>query len=82
MERTRKRRLKTHAMFTHPVTTGGGLANDHTCQGFVGLTTRDLEQILPVFLFRIGINQDVLWAIMHAPQVARMLRVATAPFFG
>ena len=47
---------------------------------FVGDAAGDLEQVLPVLLFRVGLDQHVLRRIVHAAQVARVLRIAAAPF--
>jgi len=47
---------------------------------FVGLPARHLEQVLPVFFFGIRVDQHVLRRIVHAAQVARVLRVSAPPF--
>ncbi|MNM80588.1 hypothetical protein D3C81_925600 [compost metagenome] len=62
-----------HAMPAHPPATAGGCANHQARQLFVGLATGDLQQILPELLFRVRLKQYVLRAIMHAPQVTRVL---------
>ena len=55
------------------------MANCQAGQVFVGQAARDLEQVLPKLFFRIGIDQHVLRRIVHATQVARVARIATAP---
>ena len=46
---------------------------------FVGDAAGYFEQVLPVFLFGVGINQYILRCIMHAAQVAGVGGVAAAP---
>ena len=55
-----------YAMLAHPVATGRGLADHHPRKCLIGLTSRNFKQVLPVFFFGVGIDQDVLWGIMHA----------------
>ena len=47
---------------------------------FVGQAAGDLQQVLPKFLFRIGLDQHILRRIVHAPQIARVNGVTAAPF--
>ena len=75
----RQRRLKMHAMLAHPVAAGGGGANREPRQFFISEPTGDLQQVLPVFLLRVGLDQHVLRRIVHAAQIARVRRIAAAP---
>jgi len=75
----RQRRLEMHAVATHPVAAIGRRADHQARQVFVGQAPGDLEQVLPEFLLRVGVDQHVLGCVMHAAQVARVLRVSTAP---
>lgn len=69
-----------HAMVPHPVPAIGRSPDHQPRQFLVGLPARDLEQVLPEFLFRVRVNQYILRRIVHASQVASVLRVATTPF--
>ncbi|MCY1524454.1 hypothetical protein D9M68_593860 [compost metagenome] len=75
-----QRRLEIHAVAAHPVPTGGGFANDQARQVLVGQPARHLQQVLPVFLFGVGVDQHVLRRVVHAAQIARVLRIPAAPF--
>lgn len=74
-----QRRLEVHAMAAHPVATGGRFADDQAGQVLVGLPARHLQQVLPVFLFGVGLDQHALRRVVHAAQIARVLRIAPAP---
>ena len=76
---TRQRRLEAHAVALHPRPAGRGGPDHEPRQALVGGAARHLEQVLPVLLFGIGIDQHILWRVVHAAQVARVLRVAAAP---
>ncbi|MNN22115.1 hypothetical protein D3C81_1354610 [compost metagenome] len=68
------------AMAAHPVTAVGRGADGQPGQPFVSQPAGDLEQILPVLLLGVGIDQHVLRRVMHATQVTGVLGVAAAPF--
>ena len=80
VQRARQRTLEAHAVPAHPAPAQRRFADREPCQCLVGDPAGDLEQVLPVLLFRIGLGQHVLRLIMHAAQVAGMHRVAAAPF--
>jgi hypothetical protein len=80
MQRARQRRLEVHAMPAHPVAAGRGGADHHARQMLVGDAARDLEQVLPVLFFGIGLDQHVLGRVVHAAQIAGVAGVAAAPF--
>jgi hypothetical protein len=46
----------------------------------VGQAAGHLEQVLPELFFGVGVDQHVLRRVVHAAQVARVGRVAAAPF--
>ncbi|MNT32613.1 hypothetical protein D3C72_1685060 [compost metagenome] len=48
----------------------------------VGEAAGHLQQVLPVLLFRVGLDQHVLRRVVHAAQVAGVLRIAAAPLLG
>jgi len=73
-------RLEAHAVFLHPWAAVGRCADGEARQVFVGDAAGDLEQVLPVFFFRVGIHEHVLWTVVHATKIARMLGIAAAPF--
>ena len=75
-----KRRLEMHAVLAHPVAAGRRGADREARELFVGDAAGDLEQVLPEFLFRIGVHEDILRCLVHAAEVARVLRIAAAPF--
>ena len=80
VQRARQRRLEAHAVPAHPVAAGRRRADHEPRELLVGGAAGDLQQVLPVLLFRIGVDQHVLRRVVHAAQVARVLRVAAAPF--
>ncbi len=80
MQRAGERRLEMHAMAAHPVAACRRFADREACERFVGQTTGDLEQVLPVLFFRIGFNKYILRRIVHAAQIAGVLRITAAPF--
>jgi hypothetical protein len=80
VQRAGQRRLKAHAMRLHPRTTGRRRADHEPRQRLVGDAAGHLQQVLPVFLFGIGADQHVLRRVVHAAQIAGVLRVAAAPF--
>src|SRR5690606_23613817 len=49
-------------------------------QLFVGLPAGNGQQVTPVLLFGISVDQDVLGCIVHASQVPGVLRIAAPPF--
>ena len=69
-----------HAVPAHPVAAIAGGANRQPRQCFIGLAARDLEQVLPKLFFGVSARQHILRRIVHAAQVARVARVAAAPF--
>ncbi len=75
-----QRRLKPHAMCVHPRTTVRRRVDREPGQRLVRDAARDLQQVLPVLFFRIGADQHVLRAVVHATQVAGVLGVSAAPF--
>jgi len=79
MQRARQRRLKVHAVAAHPVAAGAGCADGQAGQLLVGDAACDFEQVLPEFLFGVGVHQHVLRGIMHAAQIAGVARVTSAP---
>jgi hypothetical protein len=79
MKSAGQRRLEVHTMTAHPVAAGGRLPDRDSRERLVRQAARDLEQILPVLLFGIGIDEHVLRRIVHAADVAGMRRIATAP---
>ena len=81
MQRTRQRRLEVHTVYPHPRPTHGRVTNYQTSQTLVGQSASHREQILPVLLLRIRVDQHVLRSIVHAAQVAHVHRIATAPRF-
>jgi hypothetical protein len=56
------------------------LTDHQSRQCFVGLASRDLEQVLPELFFGISLGQHVLRCVVHAAQVAGVHAVAAAPF--
>lgn len=78
----RQRRLEVHAVAAHPVAAVRRGADHQPREVLVGEAARHLQQVLPVLLFRVGIDQHVLRRVVHAAQVAGVLRIAAAPFFG
>jgi len=81
MQRAREWWLEAHAVAAHPVAAIGRGTDGQAREVFVRHAACDLEQVLPVLLFGIGIDQHVLRRIVHAAQVAGVLRVAAAPGF-
>ena len=79
VQRAGERRLEAHAVPRHPRSAGRRRADGETRQRLVGLAAGDLLQVLPELLFRVGVDQHVLWRIVHAAKVAGVLRVASAP---
>jgi hypothetical protein len=75
-----QRWLEVHAVAAHPVAAGGRGADGQPCEVFIGQAAGDLQQVLPVLLFRIGLDQHVLRCVVHAAQVARVHGIAAAPF--
>ncbi|MNP36639.1 hypothetical protein D3C76_1300420 [compost metagenome] len=74
-----QRRLEMHAMAAHPVPTVGGRPDHQARQFLVGLAIGYLEQVLPELFLRIRVDQHILRRIVHAPQITRVLGVATSP---
>ena len=54
LQRAAERRLEAHALLLHPGIGAFGLADRHACEVLVGLPAGDAQQILPVFLLRVG----------------------------
>ena len=79
MQGARQRRLEIYAVFAHPVAAMGGFANRQPRQFFVSQSAGNLEQVLPEFFFGIGVEQHILRRVVHAAQIARVLRIAAAP---
>ena len=69
-----------HAVAAHPVATVGRRLDHQTGQRLVGLAACHAKQVAPVFRFGIGVDQHVLRHVVHATQIARVLRIAAAPF--
>lgn len=80
MQRARQGRLKVNAMASHPAAAGPGGANHQARQLLVLLAARHFEQVLPELLFGVGVGKNILWRLVHAAQVAGVLRIAAAPF--
>ena len=70
MQRARQGRLEMYALAAHPVTAIGRSANGKSSQVFVGQPASHFQQVLPELFFWIGVNQHVLWRVVHAAQVA------------
>ena len=75
-----QRILEAHAVLDHPRPAGRRVADRQPGELLVGDAAGDLQQVLPVLFFRIGLGQHVLRLVVHAAQVARVDRVAAAPF--
>jgi hypothetical protein len=73
-------RLEVHAVAAHPGPAGARSANHQPRQFFIGQAAGDLQQVLPELLFGVGIDQHILRRVVHAAQVARVHRIAAAPF--
>ena len=69
----RQRWLEMHAVAAHPVAAIGRCPNHQARQVLVSQAPGDLQQILPVFLLRVLVNQNVLRCLVHAAQIARVL---------
>jgi|GEM_PF-4440224 len=80
MQRARQGRLKVNAMASHPAAAGPGGANHQARQLLVRLVARHFEQVLPELLFGVGVGKNILWRLVHAAQVAGVLRIAASPF--
>src|SRR5436305_15343557 len=76
VQRAGERWLEAHAVLAHPGTTRRRGADGEPGEAFARIAARDLEQVLPELLFRIGLAEHVLRLIVHTAQTARALRTA------
>jgi hypothetical protein len=76
VQRSAERRLEAHAVPFHPREVPLGLPDGQARERFVGEAIGDLEQVLPVFLFRVRIGERVERPLVHRAHVARMAAVA------
>ncbi len=78
VQRAAERRLEAHAVALHPGKVVHGTADGHAREALVGDPAGDLDEVLPVLLFRIGVDEDFQRRVVHAAHVARVPAVAAA----